>query len=73
MAGDPQEAKEEYREFVELFVELWHKGLLDPDRTQAQTLEWLVEGYARTLYGQERGADALAQLIGVGHSLGRDS
>jgi hypothetical protein len=47
---------EEYRDFIEVFVELWHKGLEDPARTQARTLEWLVEGYARTVYGQERGA-----------------
>ena len=52
---------EEYREFIQVFVELWHKGLQDPARTQAQTLEWLVEGYARTVYGQKCGvADLLA-------------
>ena len=44
---------EEYRDFIEVFVELWHKGLLDPARTQAQTLEWLLEGYTQTVYGQE--------------------
>jgi hypothetical protein len=43
---------EEYRDFVQVFVELWHKGLQDPARTQAQTLQWLAEGYARTAYGQ---------------------
>ena len=53
---------EEYRDFIEIFVELWHKGLSDPARTQAQTLEWLVEGYARTVYGQERGAAGLLAL-----------
>ncbi len=52
---------EEYREFIQVFIELWHKGLADPARTQAQTLEWLVEGYARTVYGQKCGvADLLA-------------
>ena len=44
---------EEYREFIQLFVELWHKGLQNPALTQAQTLEWLLEGYARTTYGQQ--------------------
>jgi hypothetical protein len=53
---------EEYRDFIEVFVELWHKGLEDPARTQAQTLEWLVEGYARTVYGQECGAADLLPL-----------
>jgi len=52
---------EEYREFIQVFIELWHKGLADPARTQVQTLEWLVEGYARTVYGQKCGvADLLA-------------
>jgi hypothetical protein len=53
---------EEYRDFVEIFVELWHKGLQDPARTQAQTLEWLAEGYARTVYGQACGAAGLLPL-----------
>ena len=53
---------EEYRDFIQVFVELWHKGLSDPQRTQAQTLEWLVEGYARTTYGQQCGADDLLAL-----------
>jgi len=52
----------EYHDFIEVFVELWHKGLLDPARTQAQTLEWLVEGYARTAYGQGHGAADLLAL-----------
>jgi hypothetical protein len=53
---------EAYRDFIEVFVELWHKGLEDPARTQAQTLEWLVEGYARTVYGQDSGATELLAL-----------
>jgi hypothetical protein len=53
---------EEYRDFIQVFVELWHKGLQDPARTQAQTLEWLIEGYARTVYGQECGAADLLAL-----------
>lgn len=53
---------EEYRDFIQVFVELWHKGLIDPERTQAQTLEWLVEGYARTAYGRQHGAAALLAL-----------
>ncbi len=53
---------ETYREFIQVFVELWHKGLEDPARTQAQTLEWLIEGYARTTYGQAYNADALLPL-----------
>jgi hypothetical protein len=53
---------EEYRDFIQVFVELWHKGLQDPARTQAQTLEWLVEGYARTVYGQQHGAADLLAL-----------
>ena len=53
---------EEYRDFIEVFVELWHKGLRAPQQTQAQTLEWLVEGYARTVYGQQCGAADLLAL-----------
>ncbi len=53
---------EAYRDFIEVFVELWHKGLEDPARTQAQTLAWLVEGYARTAYGRECGAAELLDL-----------
>jgi len=55
---------EEYREFIQLFVDLWHKGLRDPAQTQAQTLEWLVEGYGQTAYGQQYGAAALLDLAG---------
>ncbi|UCC62740.1 MAG: hypothetical protein JSV36_18625, partial [Anaerolineae bacterium] len=54
---------EEYRDFIEVFVELWHKGLQDPARTQAQTLAWLVEGYVRTAYGQGCGAADLLALV----------
>jgi hypothetical protein len=61
LGSDPP-AEVEYRDFVQIFVELWHKGLEDPAGTQAQTLEWLVEGYARTVYGQERGAAELLPL-----------
>jgi hypothetical protein len=52
----------ELREFVQLFVEMWHQGLGDPPKTQAQTLAWLLEGYARTTYGQACGADELLPL-----------
>ncbi len=54
---------EEYREFIEIFVEQWHKGLQDPVQTQAQTLGWLVEGYARTTFGQQCGAANLLALV----------
>lgn len=50
---------EEYRDFIEVFVELWHKGLQGPAQTQAQTLAWLLEGYAQTVYGREHGAGDL--------------
>jgi hypothetical protein len=53
---------EEYRDFIELFVDLWHKGLQDPVQTQARTLEWLLEGYARTIYGHEHGAAEVLAL-----------
>jgi hypothetical protein len=62
MAVDRSEQTDEYRDFIELFVELWHRGLEDPARTQAQTLEWLVEGYAQTVYGRERDAGELLAL-----------
>jgi hypothetical protein len=56
------EAGEEYHDFIQIFVDLWHKGLQDPAQTQAATLEWLVEGYARTVYGETYGAaDLLTQ------------
>jgi hypothetical protein len=53
---------QEVREFIELFVQLWHEGLQEPPRTQAQTLEWLVEGYAQTEYGTTHGAADLLPL-----------
>ena len=53
---------EAYHDFCQIFVELWHKGLGDPQGTQAQTLEWLVEGYSKTLYGQQWGAPDLFGL-----------
>jgi len=59
--SNPQ-AVEAYRDFIEVFCELWHRGLEDPPRTQAQTLEWLVEGYARTAYGRTCGAADLLEL-----------
>jgi hypothetical protein len=52
----------EYREFIQLFVDLWHKGLQDPAQTQAQTLEWLLEGYAQTGYGRQFDASRLLGL-----------
>jgi len=54
----------EYREFCQLFVELWRAGLRDPARTQAQTLERLLEGYAHTVYGRQFGAAGLLDLTG---------
>jgi hypothetical protein len=54
---------DEYREFIELFVDLWHKGLDDPAHTQARTLEWMLEGYARTAYGRQCGASSLLALV----------
>lgn len=53
---------EQYRDFIEIFCRLWHEGLEDPPRTQAQTLEWLLEGYARTSYGRAHGAADLLPL-----------
>jgi hypothetical protein len=47
---------EETREFIQLFVQLWHEGQTDPPRAQAQTLQWLIEGYSQTIYGQKWGA-----------------
>lgn len=53
---------EEYHDFLEVFCEVWHNGLVDPARTQAQTLEWLLEGYGRTTYGQQFDAASLLPL-----------
>ncbi|MCL7455187.1 MAG: GH3 auxin-responsive promoter family protein, partial [Anaerolineae bacterium] len=50
------------RDFVEVFCDLWHRGLQEPAQTQAQTLTWLLEGYARTEYGQQYDADRLLPL-----------
>ena len=62
VSADPQ-ARHVYEEFIQLFVDLWHKGIQDPVRTQAQTLEWLLEGYARTAYGQQYSAVDLLALV----------
>jgi hypothetical protein len=53
---------EDTREFIELFVEMWRQGLQDPARTQADTLGWLLEGYAQTAYGELHGAKDLLDL-----------
>jgi hypothetical protein len=53
---------ETYRDFVEILCELWHRGLEAPAQTQAQTLAWLLEGYAGTIYGQGCGAAELLAL-----------
>jgi hypothetical protein len=55
--------EEAYRDFIEVFCDLWHRGLKDPPRTQAATLEWLLEGYAHTRYGQACGAEDLLPLV----------
>ena len=52
----PIENMKEIHDFIQIFVQLWHEGLQDPPHTQAQTLEWLLEGYAQTTYGQQHGA-----------------
>lgn len=52
----------EMREFIELFVGLWHSGLQDPARAQMETLAWLVQGYAQTEYGRTRGIADLLSL-----------
>lgn len=56
---------EENREFIQLFVNLWYEGLADPSHTQAQTLEWLVEGYGQTEYGKSCGAADLLDHAGA--------
>lgn len=53
---------EEYREFIEIFVGVWHRGLCRPAETQADTLQWLLEGYGRTRYGQQHGVAGLLAL-----------
>jgi len=53
---------DEWREFIEVFIELWHRGLADPVGTQTQTLEWLLRGYANTEYGRGHSASELLPL-----------
>lgn len=62
MAENGTKSSEAYRDFIEMFVDVWHKGLADPTHTQAQTLAWLLEGYARTEYGQQFSAGDLLSL-----------
>jgi hypothetical protein len=64
MSSAKPDAMAEYREFIDIFVGLWHKGIQHPTRTQAQTLEWLVEGYAQTGYGRTFGAAELLDQAG---------
>ena len=64
MATKDSSAGQDYRDFIEIFVDLWHKGLQDPATTQAQTLEWLLEGYSQTLYGRQHGAAELLNQAG---------
>ena len=53
---------DEWREFIEVFIELWHRGLRDPVATQTQTLKWLLRGYANTEYGRRHSACELLSL-----------
>jgi hypothetical protein len=63
MVGDDPQTGHEYEEFIRLFVDLWHRGVRQPAVTQAQTLEWLLEGYGRTTYGQQYDAAGLLALV----------
>jgi hypothetical protein len=57
-------AWEEYRDFIQIFVDLWHRGVEDPVCTQAETLAWLLEGYAQTDYGRQFAPGELLSLAG---------
>lgn len=46
-------------DFLAAFVQPWHDSLKDPAGAQGSALEGLLEGYSRTAYGRERGADGV--------------
>ena len=46
------------------FVQPWYESLANPAAAQAAVLKRLVQGHARTHYGQEHGAQNVTSLEG---------
>ncbi len=50
------------REILQGFVQPWHEAVADPIASQKAVLQGLLEGYARTKYGQEHHAGSVATV-----------
>jgi len=58
----PQAESQDIRETLKGFVQPWYQALSDPAAAQQGVLKRLLQGYARTRYGQEHGADAIRSI-----------
>ncbi|HYB03823.1 MAG TPA: GH3 auxin-responsive promoter family protein, partial [Nitrososphaerales archaeon] len=47
---------------LQSFVEPWYASLEDPGRAQGETLEYLMERYAKTAYGKKFGAEGIHSI-----------
>jgi hypothetical protein len=56
MAGETTTEDQQTRDMLSAFVQPWHEAVNDPAAAQGQVLKDLVDGYARTRYGQEHNA-----------------
>ena len=50
------------------FLAPWHDSLEDPKTAQESTLSGLLEGYRKTRYGRERGAEGVSTIDGFQNS-----
>ena len=60
--GTEDDSSEELTSFLTDFIDPWYASLKDPSRSQQQTLENLLVGYAQTDYGKAHGAGRIATV-----------
>lgn len=49
-------------DFLHAFLEPWYESLENPSQAQQKVLATLLQGYAKTTYGQDRRADKIASV-----------
>lgn len=57
-----QIASQNMHELLKGFVQPWHQTLTDPASAQQAVLQRLLQGYARTIYGQQHKVDTVATI-----------
>lgn len=48
--------------FIKLFLEPWYRSISDPASSQDEVLQKLLSGYAKTRYGEEKGATTITNI-----------